>query len=444
MLGRGKLYLLSLESARKRGVRSFYFHGMLNQPTEKVKRQLWLTVIAVSLGYAVDLYNLLLFGSIRKVSLAELGITGEAAGDYALNLMNWTVGGMAIGGFVWGALSDRYGRARILYWSIGTFIVANLGNAFVTDINSYKMCRLFAGFALAGELGTGMVLIAEKLPTNKRTLGGAIVTACGMLGAVLAGILSYFFAGQQILGFSGWRVLFVLGTLFGILVFVFRRRVLDANLFLETKKIHFLKTLGYLFSDIGRIRKFFFSFLIGAPVFFIIGILVTLSPEFGRQQGHPGIEASLATVACYFCISLSDFIGTLLSKYFKSRKKILLGFLFIQLVSITIYLYLPVPTAFLFYCKTALLGVSIGLWGTIVLFASENWGTNLRGTVTTAVPNLIRALLIPISYFLFEPLRKGNPMIFAAGIVSLILLVIAFYSLSRFRDTFENDLNFRE
>ncbi len=417
---------------------------MIKQPTEKVSRQLWFTVIAVSLGYAVDLYNLLLFGSIRKVSLAELGITGEEASKYALGLMNWTVAGMAIGGFVWGALSDRYGRAKILYLSIFTFIVANLANAFVTDIVGYKLCRVLAGFALAGELGTGMVLVAEKLPAHRRTLGGAIVTACGMLGAVVAGILSYKFAGKQVLGYSGWRFLFVLGTFFGLLVFIFRRRVLDANLFLNQQKIHFVKNLGYLFKDGKRVKKFFGSFLIGAPVFFIIGVFVTLSPEFAKQQGRDGIEASLATVACYISISVSDFLGTLLSNFLRSRKKILLAFLFIQAAAIAIYLYVPVPTNFLFYCKIALLGVSIGLWGTIVLFATENWGTNLRGTVTTAVPNLIRALLLPVSVILFEPLRKEYSMVFSAVVVSVILLAVAFYFLSRFKDTFENDLNFTE
>jgi MFS transporter, putative metabolite:H+ symporter len=212
----------------------------------------------------------------------------------------------------------------------------------------------------------------------------------------------------------------------------------------SSTKVNVINNLRYLFSSRKRVKKFFWSFLIGAPAFFVIGILVTLAPEFAKQQGLENVEASIAIVYCYGAVAASDFTGTLLSKYFKTRKRIIFTYLVIQLVAITIYLFLPVPTATLFYCKIALLGVSIGFWGLIILFASENWGTNLRGTVTTAVPNLIRALLIPVSILLLDPLKKEFSLVTASIIVSLILLSVAFYSLSRFRDTFENDLNFSE
>lgn len=182
----------------------------------------------------------------------------------------------------------------------------------------------------------------------------------------------------------------------------------------------------------------------GAPVFFIIGIFVTLSPEFGKLQNHNDVKASVAISLCYFAIAVSDFTGTLLSKYFKTRKRIIFYYIIIQAVSIAIYLFLPVPTTFLFYCKVALLGVSIGLWGLIVVFASENWGTNLRGTVTTVVPNLIRFMLLPITYLLYNPLKVHFSLVTTSLIISSILIVIAFYSLSKFEDRFENDVNFTE
>jgi MFS transporter, putative metabolite:H+ symporter len=211
---------------------------MTTHSAEKTTRQMWLTVVAVALGYTVDLYNLLLFGTIRKASLAEIGISGVDAAYQTVTLMNFTVGGMFIGGFTWGAFSDRFGRAKILYFSIITFIIANLANAFITDLTSYKICRAIAGFALAGELGTGITLVAEKLPKHQRTTSGAIITACGMLGAVIAGLLSFFLAGEKILGYSSWRFLFVLGAAFGLVIFVFRTRMLDVAIFLNQSKCY--------------------------------------------------------------------------------------------------------------------------------------------------------------------------------------------------------------
>jgi MFS transporter, putative metabolite:H+ symporter len=405
---------------------------------------LWVSVIAVTFGYFVDLYDLMLFSSVRGASLKEIGITGEDATRYAQSLMNITVLGMFIGGFVWGAIADKRGRLTVLFASILTYSIANFVNAFVQNIWVYEACRFVAGFGLAGELGVGITLISELLPSEKRTTATTLISGLGMLGAATAGALTYFLGGIQILGFSSWRFLFFLGGLLGLAVLIFRVTTVESKVFKKSEPQKYLEILSLLLTDKRRLLKFACCFGVGAPIFFIIGNFITLSPEYGKLSGANSVQASLAVLYCYVSIAISTTIGTYLSKIFKSRIKIIFGFMLIQTISILAYLYIPTPSSGLFYLKVVFLGIGIGNWGLIVVNSAEQFGTNLRATVTTSVPNIIRALLVIQTYLMFNPLKPYFGLINSALIVSVISLVAAFFSISRLKDNFEGNIDFRE
>ncbi len=405
--------------------------------------KLWLPVLAVAAGYFVDLYDLLLFSSIRTVSLSELNITGDYATECTKSLMNYTVLGMVIGGFFWGLLADKRGRLNMLYLSIAIYSIANIGNAFVEDIFWYKVWRFIAGFGLAGELGVGMTLISELLPRNKRTLAGLVVTSFGMGGAVAAGVLAYNFKDSTFLNLSGWRLLFIFGGVIGILLLIFRKSTEESVLFLNHQNNN-KGSLKLLFGNHKRVLKYFFCFLAGLPVFFIIGNYITLSPEYGKESGISTINPALSVVWCYTGVMIFDFLGTWFSKILQSRKKVLFSFLFLQVITIAYYLYVPTSSENLFYFKTFLLGCGAGYWGVLILNSLEQFGTNLRSTVATTVPNIIRFALVPLSSLFFDPIKPYLGLVNSGAVVGFTSVLIAFLAVLFLEEKFENDLAFQE
>jgi putative MFS transporter len=412
--------------------------------TEHVKKSTWIAVIIVAFGYFVDLYDLMLFSSVRIASLKELGITGDQASHYAVTLMNYTVAGMLAGGFFWGWLADKYGRLMPLFASIITYTIANIINAFVQDITTYEVCRFIAGFGLAGELGVGITLISESLPSKLRSYATTIVSSIGMLGAAFAGGLTYYIGQREIVGLSSWRFLFLFGAALGIILLIFRVSIKESSLFIKSKTVKTRGNILYLLSSKKRAIRFLFCFAVGTPIFYIIGNFVALSPEYGKLDGLNTIEASFSVLVCYLSICIADIIGTLLSKYYKSRKKIIIAFLVIQIISIACYLFIPVQTNVLFYCKIAFLGISIGGWGTIIINSAEQFGTDLRALVTTSTPNLIRFILVIQTYLIYMPLKSYIGLHGTAILVSAISLAIAIFSIFKLEDKFENNMDFNE
>lgn len=409
------------------------------------KFKFWIPVIAVALGYFVDLYDLLLFSSVRVASLKELNVDPLLSGQLATELMNYTVLGMLIGGFVWGVIGDKRGRLSVLFLSIATYTLANFINAAVQDIHTYKFCRFVAGFGIAGELGIGITLISESLPRNKRSIAAGIITAAGMLGAVTAGFLAHQLNGMEILGMSAWRFLFLLGGVFGLLLLFFRFSVGESELYNRSvlDHTHTRGDLVYLFTHWQPFKKFLQSIASGLPVFIIIGTFITLSPEYGKLSNIK-VEPSLAVMWCYLSISLFDFLALMLSRILRSRKKVLLLFLSIQVISILVFTYVPSSTPEIFYLKCVFLGTGIGYWGIMVLTAAENTGTNLRATVTTAVPNVVRFALLPFSTLLFSPLKNSIGLEHAGVIVALAAVGLAFWGVTAMKDRFEQEVDFKE
>ena len=153
------------------------------------RRAVSLAVLVAALGYFVDIYDLILFGAVRGPSLQALGFSPADVQDKGILLLQLQMGGMLVGGILWGIIGDRRGRLSVLFGSIILYSIANLVNGTVDTLTGYAICRVIAGIGLAGELGAGITLVSELMDKERRGLGTTIVAATGILGGVVAGIV---------------------------------------------------------------------------------------------------------------------------------------------------------------------------------------------------------------------------------------------------------------
>jgi MFS family permease len=400
------------------------------------KKILNTSVLVSALGYFVDIYDLILFGIVRVPSLTDLGLKGESLIENGVFLLNMQMAGMLIGGIIWGIYGDKKGRLSVLFGSIFLYSIANIANAFVTSVESYAILRLIAGIGLAGELGAAVTLVSEVLPKELRGYGTAIVASIGVSGAVAAAIVADLF---------NWKTAFIIGGILGIILLIMRIKMFESGMYKSIEKTgvskgNFLK----LFTSTERFFKYINCILIGLPIWFVVGVLITFSPEFGKVLGVNGtISAGKAIMFTYIGLIFGDFASGFLSQLIRSRKKVIMLFLLLSLIFILIYLFASKFSLTFFYVLCIALGFAIGYWAVFVTIASEQFGTNIRSTVTTTVPNFIRGSVIPIT-LLFEFLRGSFGMVYSALTVGIICLIIAFISLYHLKETFGRDLNYIE
>ncbi|MEQ1745720.1 MAG: MFS transporter [Saprospiraceae bacterium] len=407
--------------------------------TEKPVSLLNAAVIVAALGYFVDIYDLLLFGFVRVKSLQDLGITGQALTDTGISLLNWQMAGMLLGGLLWGVLGDKKGRVRVLYFSIALYSLANILNGFATSATDYALYRFIAGIGLAGELGAGITLVAESMPKEKRGYGTMIVATVGLSGALLAWVIDMFFP---------WRVCFFIGGGLGLMLLLLRISVNESGLFRQMQADTHVSRGNFLalFTNWNRFSRFARCLLIGFPTWFVVGVLVTLAPEFGAAKGLTGITGGNAIAACYTGLILGDIGSGLLSQYLRSRLKVMWIFLLLDAAAVAYYLAAGFSTPTSFYAAHFLLGLSVGFWVIFVTIGAEQFGTNLRATVATSVPNFARGMLVPIGAsfkWLKGPAMLGG-VLPAAAVIGTVCLAIALLALIGMKETFEEDLNYVE
>ena len=408
---------------------------------QKVRGTLWkqifgLPVIVAALGYFVDIYDLVLFSIVRIPSLKGIGLSGQALIDKGVFLLNMQMVGMLIGGVIWGVLGDRKGRLKIMFASIFLYSLSNLANGFVSSIEAYAALRFLAGVGLAGELGAGITLVSEILHKSIRGYGTMIVATVGVSGAILANIVAKSY---------DWRTAFFIGGGLGLALLIMRISVVESGMFKgmaqsNVSRGNFLS----LFTSRDRFSRFLHSILIGLPSWFVVGVLITFSPEFAKTLNVQGpVSAGNAVMYCYLGLVAGDLLSGLLSQLLKSRKKVVLLFLLLTAASVAAYFSAAGVSAETFYWICGLLGFSIGYWAIFVTVAAEQFGTNLRATVATAVPNFVRGMTVPIT-MLFQYFRKSMGIETGALAVGIICLVIALFSLSRLQETFHKDLDYFE
>ena len=407
---------------------------------EDLKKLLSVPVIVAALGYFVDIYDLLLFGIVRKPSLIGLGIPdGEQVTQLGEHLLQVQMGGLLVGGILWGILGDKRGRLSVLFGSILLYSLANIANGFVTNIEQYAILRFIAGIGLAGELGAGITLVSEILPTRLRGYGTSLIAAVGVLGAVVANIVVKWF---------DWRAAFFIGGGLGLCLLIARVSVMESGVFLKMREEEKHVSRGnffMLFNNSQRFLKFLGCVLIGLPIWWGIGILITFSPEFARELGIAGVTAGNSIMYSYIGLTVGGILSGIISQQLESRRKAVGLFILILLATFLFYLYQPSADINLFYISTFLMGIGFGYWAIFVTVAAEQFGTNLRSTVATTTPNFIRGTVIPLT-LIFAWLRTdlGYSWITGATIISFVTSGIALLSLMLLKETFHRDMNFVE
>ncbi len=399
-------------------------------------KNLYFLILVAALGYFVDIYDLLLFLIIKNKSLADMGVTPDQITETGLRLMNWQMAGLLIGGVFWGILGDKKGRLSVLFGSILMYSIANIANGFVTSIPLYAAFRFIAGIGLAGELGAGITLVSESMSKEKRGYGTMLVAGIGLMGAVAA-----YFVGD----WFEWRTAFFVGGGLGIILLLLRIGVFESGLFKNMSEQNVAK--GYffmLFSNKKRFFKYLNCILIAVPLWFVVGILVGIAPEFGKALHAKDIlDNGKGVMFTYIGISLGDFLSGSLSQVFKTRKKILFIFMTLSFSSMLVYLMNTGWTAIDFYILCLFFGIFTGYWVIFVTVAAEQFGTNLRATVTTSVPNMVRGSLILVT-LLFQWLKGSFGIIHSALIVAVLVVGLAYIALYNLNETYGRDLNFTE
>lgn len=395
-------------------------------------------VLVAALGYFVDIYDLLLFSMVRNVSLESLGVTGDAGVSIGQDVISVQMIGLLIGGIFWGVLGDKKGRLSVLFGSILLYSVANIANGFVHTVQQYEICRFVAGIGLAGELGAGITLVSELISKELRGIATSMVAGIGLTGAVVAYFISQAF---------DWRVCYYIGGGLGLGLLALRVSVFESGLYAQMKDDKEVRKGDFFlfFTKGKRAFKYILAILIGLPTWYVIGLLITFSDKFGKEFGIADkIAPGKAVMYAYIAISIADVLIGIVSHWLKSRKKALYIFYAITIVGIVLYFKQQGGTATNMYLICALMGFGTGFWALFVTMAAEHFGTNLRATAATTVPNMVRGSL-PIILFFFKWMQaQGTSFINAGVIVGVVVMVISTAAVFLTEETFGKDLNFIE
>ena len=410
---------------------------------EKIRHLFCLPVIVAALGYFVDIYDLLLFGIVRVPSLTSMGIEPDSAG---ILIFNWQMFGLVLGGILWGVLGDKKGRLSVLFGSIIVYSLANIACGFLPQIDfmdkttAYAALRFIAGIGLAGELGAGITLVAESLPKELRAIGTSLVAGFGLLGAVAA-YLTFEVTKE-------WTTAYFIGGSMGILLLIFRIGVVESGIFkeMEHKKLISKGNFFSLFTSKDRFVRYMKCIAIGLPTWFCIGILATLANKFNGPLGIKGqpLSPGLAIMWSFIGISAGDFMSGFISQWLRSRKKAIVLMMLFTLIDVILMLFGNVKTAQTYYFYCVWLGVGTGYWAMFVTVGAEQFGTNLRSTATTTIPNMVRGMVIPMTLLFNAAILPLHNVIYAAALVGAIAFSLGLYCTLTISESHDKDLDFIE
>jgi MFS family permease len=411
------------------------------------RRPATLAVVVAALGYFVDIYDLILFGTVRKPSLAALGFTAEQIQEKGVLLINMQMGGMLVGGVLWGMLGDKRGRLSVLFGSIIMYSAANVANAFTHDLTTYMICRLVAGIGLAGELGAGITLVSELMDKERRGIATALVAGIGIVGGVAAGFIN---GGIPWLWHGvSWSTGYLIGGIMGFALLLLRIGVAESGMFETAVAASHVSRGNFfaLFTNKERVLRYFAVICIGVPVWYVVGILVTFADKVGAAMHiSPAPSPATALMLCYAGLAVGDVGSGLISQWMASRRRALAWFLGASTVCIAATLFLGqagLLGARGYYTMCILLGASVGYWAVFVTIGAEQFGTNLRATVATTTPNFVRGSVVLLTSG-FQLLMSSLGALAASAIVGVVSLGVAFLGLAKLRETFGVDLDYLE
>jgi len=396
-----------------------------------------LAVIVAALGYFVDIYDLLLFSIIRIPSLKSFGLNDDQIAKSGLFIINIQMLGLLVGGILWGVLGDKKGRLKVLFASIILYSLGNIANGFVQNVNQYALVRFITGIGLAGELGAGITLVTELLPKEKRCIATSFVAGIGLTGAVVAFFIKEAFP---------WRTCYFIGGGLGFLLLLLRVSVLESGMFKSIENADISKENFFmLFTNKTRLRKYLTAILIGLPNWYVIGILITFSKEFGTKMNVQGVvDPGKSVMVSYAAISVGDILIGFVSKWLKSRKKALYIFYVISASGVIWFFNLNGASLTELYLACVVLGFGTGFWAIFVTMAAEQFGTNIRATVATTVPNMVRGSLNLVSLlFVWLQGQTGNYLT-AGWVTGAVVLSIGITSVFFSDETYHKDLDYIE
>ena len=399
-----------------------------------------LPVFVAALGYFVDVYDLLLFTIVRQTSVMSIGSTAETIIVDSAHIINWQMSGLLIGGILWGVLGDKKGRLKVLFGSILLYSVANILPSFVQNVDQYAYCRFIGGIGLAGELGAGITLVSEMLPKHKRGIGTSMVAGIGLFGAVFA----YFTFKYT----NDWRLCYQIGGVLGFFLLILRVKVAESFMFESVKLSKLAKGNFFMFfQNKKRFVKYITAILIGLPTWFVIGVLINYSNKFASSlYGINLIDSGRSIMLAYIGIASGDLLIGYVSQYFKSRKKALMLFYILSIIGMILFFSPFNNNDSRMYLICAFLGFSTGYWAIFNQMAAEQFGTNLRATAATTIPNMVRGALPLINFLFLDILQKKldwdivQSGMFTGAIVMVITLVAYFFT----EETYHKDLDYME
>ncbi|MCE9507491.1 MAG: MFS transporter [Alphaproteobacteria bacterium] len=395
-----------------------------------------LTLLVSALGYFVDIFDLLLFSIVRVQSLKDLGVAEADLLTVGIQLLNAQMAGLLLGGLVWGVIGDKYGRVSVLFGSILFYSLGSIGNGLVTNVGQYALLRFISGLGLAGELGICVTLASELLPRGLRGLGTTFIATIGVLGATAAVLVA-----DKV----GWRDAYIIGGVLGLGLLVLRLKVRESALYLKMEKDKKDLKRGNLLMFFRRpdlLRRYIKVILIGAPIWAVVGIFITFTPEFAKDFGMTVLpNAGTAVFYCYIGLAFGDMCSGLLSQYFGSRRKSIAASLCLLIVFTGLFVTVRSDSLPVYYALCGLLGFSAGYWAMFVQVGAEQFGTNLRATAATSIPNVVRGLTIPMAAG-FHALTPFLGVTGSGLAVAAAAVMLAFIALWKVRETFHANLDY--
>ena len=408
--------------------------------SEKLHHLFSFPVIVAALGYFVDIYDLLLFGIVRVPSLKDMGLNADVAGTI---ILNYQMIGLLLGGILWGMLGDKKGRLSVLFGSILVYSLANIACGFLPQMDFmdkttlYAWLRFIAGVGLAGELGAGITLVSESLPKELRAIGTSIVAGFGLLGAVVAQ-LSVELAGD-------WTIAYFIGGGLGLMLLLLRVSVVESGMYNHIKHETHIERGNFfsLFTRKKQLIKYLKCIAVGLPTWFCIGILAVMGNQFAPELGISEINPGKAIMWAYIGISVGDFSSGFISHALHSRKKAIIAMMLFTILGILLMLFGGTKTENMYYFYCVWIGLGSGYWAMFVTVGAEQFGTNIRSTAATTIPNMVRGLL-PLMLLGFDYFKPTTGVIYAALIIGVIAYALGMYATLTMAETHNTDLDFIE
>ncbi len=398
-----------------------------------------LPVLVGALGFFVDIFDLLLFSIIRKPSLQSLGLSPDQVLHSGELIISVQMIGLTVGGIAWGIMGDKKGRLSVLFGSILLYSLANIANGMVHTVPQYVLVRFIAGVGLAGELGASITLVTEMLPKHKRGLAATVIATTGVCGALVAFLVYNLF--------KDWRLCYYIGGGLGFLLLFLRANMMESGLYNTVKETATRRgDFKMLINNRPRLMRYLRGVLIGFPVWFVIGVLITFSDQFGKEMGIAGVDPAKAIFYQYIAIGLGDISAGLLSNYLQSRKKALWVFYVILISAVFLFFWQARGwgTLSTMYWICAILGFGSGISVLYITMSAEQFGTNLRATTAISIPNLVRGLL-PLIILLQKLLQQFTHSYLQAGMICAVLVLsLAVWALINTKETYGRDMDFIE